>query len=129
MDFVQTRSGMAFLNSWNLVTFVIGLMMLIVGSFVFQAPDWDILISLIMASFAYLFAAWSLQVAVNRDWRKFPLMMLATWWTVDGCYSLYWYFVNPVALNLMRDASWPASLVLYLTCGLVWSIPNFKMVK
>jgi hypothetical protein len=47
-------------------------------------------------------------------------MLLATWWTVDGCYSLYWYFKDPVALDYMREANAPASLSLYWMCGLVW---------
>lgn len=128
MELIQTRSGMDFINPWNLATLAAGLVLLIVGSFVFQAPDWDIPISLIMAGFSYLFAAWSLQVTINHDWRKFPLALLATWWTVDGCYALYWHFANPVVLDLMREANWPASLALYLTCGLVWSIPNFKII-
>jgi len=53
-----------------------------------QAPDWDIPISLIMAGFCYLSAAWSLQVIVFRVWRLWPLMLVATWWAVDGCYAL-----------------------------------------
>ena len=77
-----------------------------------------------MAGFSYLTAAWSLHVLVKRDWRKFPLMLFFTWWTVDGCYALYWYFKNPVALELMREANWPASLALYWACGLVWSLPK-----
>ena len=104
-------------NTWNLATLVIGIGLLIAGSFYYDAPDWDIPISLIMASFSYLTAAWSLNVLVKREWRMFPLMLFFTWWTVDGCYALYWYFKNPVALDLMRDANWPASLALYWACG------------
>ena len=73
-----------------------------------------------MALFAYLTASWSLHVIVERRWKQWPLMLLATWFTVDGCYALYWYFRNPEALALMRDANFLASLTLYLTCGLVW---------
>jgi hypothetical protein len=51
-------------------------------------------------------------------------MLLLTWWTVDGCYALYWSFRNPVALEMMREANWPASLALYWACGLVWSMPS-----
>ncbi len=50
----------------------------------------------------------------------FPLMLFYTWFTVDGCYWIYWHFKNPVALELMRDANFPASLSLYVMCGLVW---------
>jgi len=105
---------------WKLCTLGIGVLLLIWGSFYHSAPDWDIPISLIMAFFAYLTAGWSMHVMVERRWREFPLMILATWWTVDGCYALYWYFNDPVALANMRDVNAPASLSLYWMCGLVW---------
>jgi hypothetical protein len=124
---VDMDPGMKFFNSWNLLALVIGLGLLVFGSFYYRAPDWDIPISIIMAGFAYLSAANSLQTIVMRRWRRFPLMLLATWWTVDGCYSVYWYLTDPVALDAMRDANWPASLALYWTCGLVWFIPNIRM--
>lgn len=105
---------------WKLATLAIGLGLLIVGSFVYIAPDWDIPISIIMAGFTYLTAGWSMHVMVERRWRDWPLMLFLTWWCVDGCYALYWWLVDPEALALMRDVNWPASLSLYWTCGLVW---------
>jgi len=105
---------------WKLVTFVIGLSLLVVGSFVVSAPDWDIPISIFMAAFTYLTAGWSMHVLVERRWHDWPFMLLLTWWCVDGCYALYWWLVDPQALMLMRDANWPASLALYWICGLVW---------
>jgi hypothetical protein len=105
---------------WKLITLSIGIGLLIWGSFYYAAPDWDIPISLIMAFFAYLTAGWSMHVMVERNWKRFPMMMLATWWTVDGCYSLYWFFRNPLALDYMRSANAPASLSLYWMCGLLW---------
>jgi hypothetical protein len=105
---------------WKLFSLFIGISLLIIGSFYYQAPDWDIPISLIMASFAYLTAPWSLRVVVERQWKMFPLMLFFTWFTVDGCYWLYWHFKNPVSLELMREANFPASLSLYGMCGLVW---------
>ena len=109
-----------YLRPWKLFSLAAGIALLIAGSFYYDAPDWDIPISLIMAAFAYLTAAWSLRVVVERRWRLWPLMLLATWFTVDGCYWLYWRFKNPVALEMMRDANFLASLVLYWMCGLVW---------
>lgn len=108
------------LRPWKLSTLAVGIGLLIWGSFHYAAPDWDIPVSLIMALFAYLSAGWSMHVMVERRWRDFPLMLLATWWSVDGCYALYWYFRDPVALELMRAANAPASLSLYWMCGLVW---------
>ena len=47
-------------------------------------------------------------------------MLFATWFTVDGCYAIYWHFKDPAALELMRDANFLASLSLYGMCGLLW---------
>lgn len=109
-----------YFRPWKLLALFFGLSLLIVGSFYYQAPDWDIPVSFIMAIFAYLTASWSLRVVVERHWKMFPLMLFFTWFTVDGCYWIYWHFKNPLALELMREANFPASLSLYGMCGLVW---------
>src|SRR5438445_204052 len=43
----------------------------------------------ILRVFAYVAAPWSMRVMVERRWRQWPLMLLATWFGVDGCYWLY----------------------------------------
>jgi hypothetical protein len=73
-----------------------------------------------MACIAYLTASWSLHVIVERQWKYFPLMLFVTWFSIDGCYWMYWHYKNPIALELMRDANFFASLSLYWMCGLVW---------
>lgn len=105
---------------WKLATLAIGIGLLVAGSFVYPAPDWDIAISFIMAGFTYLTAGWSMHVVVERRWRDWPLMAFCVWWSVDGCYALYWSLKDPEALAWMRSANWPASLSLYAMCGLVW---------
>ena len=105
---------------WKLFSLACGVALLVAGSFYYEAPDWDIPISLVMAILAYLFAAWSLRVIVERRWRQWPAMLVATWFTVDGSYWIYWHFKKPAVLELMRDANWPASLSLYFICGMVW---------
>jgi len=109
-----------YLRPWKLFTFFVGLSLLIMGSFYYSAPDWDIPISFIMSALAYLTASWSMHVLIERQWTKFPLMLFYTWFTVDGCYWIYWKNVDPHVLELMRDANFPASLSLYGICGLVW---------
>jgi hypothetical protein len=108
------------LRPWKLATLVIGMGLLFAGAYLTPAPDWDIGVSIVMAGFTYLTAGWSMRVMVRRQWRDWPLMLILTWWCVDGCYALYWSLVNPAALALMREANWPASLSLYWMCGLVW---------
>lgn len=105
---------------WKLITLVVGIALLIFGSFYYDAPDWDIPISFIMALFAYLAAPWSLRVILERKWRLWPAMLFVIWFGVDGCYAIYWYFKNPAALEMMRDANFLASLSLYGMCGIVW---------
>ena len=105
---------------WKLATLAVGIALLILGCFHYQAPDWDIPISFIMAILAYLTAPWGLRVILERKWRLWPAMLFATWFTVDGCYAVYWSFKNPAALELMREVNFPASLSLYAMCGVVW---------
>ncbi len=64
---------------WKLVTLLLGIGLLVLGSFYYEAPDWDIPISLIMAILAYLTAPWSIRVIVERRWRLWPAMLFATW--------------------------------------------------
>ena len=110
---------------WKNVTFLIGLFLLLLGATIWDYPDWDYGISLIMALFTFLTATYAFDALVLRQYKKWPLALLFTWWAVDGCYSVYWYLVNPTTLELMRAANAPASLALFLTCGLLWS----KVVK
>jgi hypothetical protein len=105
---------------WKLATFSVGVALLIIGSFYYEAPDWDIPISLIMAALTYLTAPWSLRVIVERRWKLWPAMLLATWFTVDGSYWLYWNFKKPIVLDMMREANFLPSLSLYMICGLIW---------
>jgi hypothetical protein len=116
----RTTALAEYLRPWKLFTLALGIALLIVGSFIYRAPDWDIPISLIMAGLAYLTAPWSLRVIVERRWRFWPVMLFATWFTVDGCYWLYWHLKNPFVLDLMREANFFASLALYGMCGVVW---------
>lgn len=73
-----------------------------------------------MAILAYLTAPWSLRVILEREWRHWPAMLFATWFTVDGSYAIYWSLRNPAALELMRDVNFAASLALYGCCGVLW---------
>lgn len=109
-----------YLRSWKLLTLAIGTSLLVIGSFYYRAPDWDVPISLIMALFAYLTAPWSLRVMLQRRWGFWPVALLATWFSVDGCYWIYWHFKDPVALAAMRSANFAASLPLYGLCGALW---------
>jgi hypothetical protein len=109
-----------YLRPWKLFSLAAGVALLIAGSFYYHAPDWDIPISLIMATLAYLTAPWSMRVLLERRWRHWPAMLFAAWFTVDGSYWIYWHFKDPAALDAMRSANFPASLSLYGMCGVIW---------
>ena len=109
-----------YIRPWKLATLAVGIALLILGSFCLPAPDWDIPISFIMAVTTYLAAPWSLRVVLERRWRLWPAMLFVTWFSVDGCYWLYWHFKNPFALEQMRAANFAASLPLYGICGGIW---------
>jgi len=109
-----------YLRPWKLVTLAAGIALLVAGAMRHIAPDWDIPISFIMALLAYLTAPWSLRVLLERRRRLLPLALLATWFTVDGCYAIYWHYRDPAALTLMRAWNAPASLALYGLCGVLW---------
>jgi hypothetical protein len=109
-----------YVRPWKLATLAMGVSLLIAGSFYYDAPDWDVPISLLMAGLTYLTAPWSLRVLVERKWKRIPAMLIATWFTVDGVYWIYWSFKNPTAVAMMRDANFTASLCLYGICGVLW---------
>ncbi|MBU2706619.1 hypothetical protein KCM76_11555 [Zooshikella marina] len=109
-----------YLRPWKLFSLACGIALLILGSIYTPAPDWDILISFIMAGFTYLTAPCSLRTVLKRNWRHVPLALFATWFTVDGCYAIYWYYKDPVALEFMRSANFLASFGLYGICGVIW---------
>lgn len=104
---------------WKLATLAIGTGLLLIGAVTLNFPDWDIPISLIMPFFTYLTASWVLHVFVERRWACVPLAVFFVWFSVDGCYYLYWVNVKPEAL-VMRSAQWPLSLWLYFACAAVW---------
>jgi hypothetical protein len=109
-----------YLRPWKVSTLFVGVALLSIGSLYYEAPDWDIPISIVMASLTYITAPWSMRVLLERKWRYWPAMLFIVWFSVDGCYAIYWHFRNPEALRLMREANFPASLSLYGLCGIFW---------
>ena len=109
-----------YLRPWKLFSLAAGIALLVIGAQRKIAPDWDIPISFIMALLAYLTAPWRLRVLLQRRWKLLPLALLATWFTVDGCYALYWHWRDPQVLALMRAWNFPASLGLYGLCSVLW---------
>ena len=103
----------------KLISFALGLMLISIGSFYENAIDWDIGVSVTMAVFTFFYAEWTIVTFRTLNWKMMIPSIIATWWTVDGCYIIYWAFMNPDALE-MRSASIFPSLLLYLLCGFIW---------
>ena len=108
-----------YLRPWKLASFATGFGLLLAGADYYRAPDWDYAISFIMATLTYLTAPWSVRVLKDRRWRWAPLALFWYYFTVDGCYWLYWRSVKPEALD-MREANFYASSCLYWLCGFIW---------
>jgi len=110
-----------FFRPWKLLSFGIGIALLVVGSFYYKAPDWDVGISLIMGTLTYLTAPWVLDVIRTRRWKNLPAALFIFWVTVDGTYVFYnlyrgiWIYPN------LRLANFFASSLLYLICGWLWT--------
>lgn len=108
-----------YLRPWKLISFTIGLGLMLVGADYYHAPDWDYGISIVMCFLTYLTAPWSVQVFRDRHWRWILLALFWYYLTVDGSYWLYWRIIKPAALE-MRSANFLVSSCLYWMCGLIW---------
>jgi hypothetical protein len=121
-DDSRGRKSMKFeyLRPWKLASLTLGIALLVIGSYCYPAPDWDVPITFIMAVLAYLAAPWTARTILERRWRLIPAALFATWFTVDGSYWIYWHFRDPFTLDAMRSANFPVSLALYGLCGVGW---------
>ena len=115
-----------YLRPAKLFTLSLGLIFLVAGAQYFDLPDWDIPVSFLMAFFAYLTAAPTVRVLVERRWEYAHYALFWTWFTVDGSYVVYWSTVNPEIVAVLRPANAAASLVLYLLCGAVWHLQTTR---
>jgi hypothetical protein len=100
--------------------FLIGLGLLILGSYVTPQPDWDIPISIIMATLTFLTAERTLSILLNKQWKLFPLAIFYVWISTDGSYWLYWSIANPDAL-VLRWVAFQVDILLYVSCMIVFS--------
>lgn len=122
-----------YLTPWKVSTYLLGLLILILGSHFFIFDDWDIGVSIIMSILAYVFAPLSVKLIISAQNKtslqkcyRYLLSLFLTWLVIDGSYWLYWSVVNKDSLY-MRQYQWPLSLYLYAMCGLLWFVPgSFK---
>ncbi|MBR0071997.1 MAG: hypothetical protein IJP87_06625, partial [Campylobacter sp.] len=98
-----------YLRVWKLFTLACGIGLLIIGSFVTPAIDWDIPISFIMGIATYIFAPITARSLFRRYWKCLPLGVFGAWLSIDGVYWAYWAWQNPEALDAMRGIQWQTS--------------------
>jgi hypothetical protein len=89
-----TRQTHEFLRPCKLATLAAGFGLLIAGRLYYNALDWDAPVSVIMAVVAYLTAPWCVRVLLERRLRALPVVLLLTWFAVDGRYAMYWRLVD-----------------------------------
>jgi len=102
---------------WKLATLAAGTAWLLYGALFYHIDDWDIGVSLIMASTTYVAAPWCARALVSRRWDLAAGVIVLCWFCVDGSYNL-WH--NLVGNRIFRDANFPASLSLFWLCGFIW---------
>lgn len=103
-------------NTWRLGTFFGGASLLLLGAG--YAPDWDVKVSLLIATATFLLMPW---FAANAQPRKPLLWPNAAGVAIlcsDTTYFLYWGN-DPMVDRLVN---FPASLSLFLMCWLVWHV-------
>jgi hypothetical protein len=102
---------------WKLVTLTIGTTWLLYGAIHYDIPDWDIGVSMIMASLTYVAAPWCARAVISLKWPLFAGVIIMSWFAVDGAYNL-WHTVigNPT----FREANFMASGSLFWLCGFIW---------
>lgn len=103
----------------RLLSLAIGIVLLLMGSVIVQAPDWDFGVCFVMAVFTYLTAEKSVAAFLDRRWPDIPMAIFWTWFSVDGVYVVYHVSVGN---QMLREGQWSTSLCLYLICGLIWRV-------
>lgn len=98
---------------------LIGTALLIAGSVIFPAPDWDVGVSLLMAGFTYVSAQFWQTALRKHQWSQLPIALFLTWWALDGVYLAYWTVVDPAAL-VMRDSALAVNVCLYLMASIIF---------
>jgi hypothetical protein len=109
---------------WKVSTFGVGLGWLVFGALNYGIGDWDVGVSLLMATLTYCLAPWSVALiggaARRRNARglaQVALSVSTAVLVVDTSYVVYHTLVgNP----LYREANFYASFPLYYVAGMVW---------
>ena len=110
--------------SWKLLSFALGMGLLIYGAVNYGIADWDVGISVLMGALTYLFAPWAVRTLLNACRYRRPYWMLkivvalvVAWIVVDGVYVLYH---TSMGNRMYRVENFYASSALYFLAGAIW---------
>jgi hypothetical protein len=122
---------------WKLISFLLSTGLLCYGACNLDFPDWNIPVSLIMASLTYLTAPFVINTFILsiKSQNKHPLLyflfaLAIAFFVIDLSYVIY----NQIFHHIyFRKENFIVSSCLYFMCGLVWryndnlkSLPIFK---
>jgi hypothetical protein len=112
------------MRPWKLITFLIGLALLIYGAITLNFPDWDVPISIIMTFLTYLTAPMVVNVLISslRRENKYPIIysflaLIIAFFVIDSSYVIYNSFFNHL---YFRRENFIVSTCLYFMCGFLW---------
>ena len=104
--------------AFKLITFVIGLVTLIYGSITLGIRDWDIGVSVLLATYTLATAEWVISVLWNKEYLKYPIALLSIL-SPYALYVFYWSVQGKEAV--MFEGQIGLVISLYLICGLLWT--------
>ena len=108
-----------YFNLWRIATLIVGIALLILGIDYYDAPDWDLGVSLLMGTVIYLLMP-QFDKYVRGKHKNWLIAACIATVAVDTTYGLYWEWMqNSLASQLIN---YPASLSLFLMCWLVWCV-------
>lgn len=111
------------LRPWKIITFIIGTLILIIGSLLVKLPDWDIPVSILMVLLTYLLGPLSLNFLLTPNntiniYIRVLVFIACYIFTVDVSYTLYHEYHNHMYFRLYNLL---ASTILYFICSFVWA--------
>lgn len=108
-----------YINTWRIFTLTVGLALLILGIDYYDAPDWDLGVSLLMGLTTYVVMP-QFDRFIRGPEKNWLVAACIASVAVDTTYGLYWdYMENHVASQMVN---YPASLSLFLMCWFVWCV-------
>lgn len=119
---------------WKLIGLFLVISSLIIGSLLFELPDWDISISIIMPVFTYFLSPISLWLFLNLKDKRFlgkslciMISLFLCWFSID---FIYCYYNDYYHHHYYRESNFFASFILYwLSAFFLAYCGTFKELK